>query len=631
MRDILKTEMPKVEVIKADKRSIRNPHIVKNGNKLRVAAYCRVSTDDEQQQTSYIQQKEYYSSMINKNPEWQLVDIYADKGLSGTTTKHRKEFQRMMRDAEDGKIDLILTKSISRFARNTIDTLSWVQRLRNLPNPVQVRFEKEGFESFDFGSEMLLTIMSAFAQAESRSISENVKWSLQKNFANGKPTINLNRMLGYDYGQNGEWVINKEQAAIIREIYNMYLCGVSAHRISVFLNDKKLYTINGNRWTAKSVLQILCNEKYAGDLIMQKSVTVDMLSHTVIKNNGIAKQYYVKDHHPPIIDRTTWDKVQNLTAINSIKNLKIRKKDKFAVLSNLYCGTCGESFIRTKYSSKVHSLSNTEEEYYFSYPVLKCSQNNSKCKVQKKLDPGEKRCDSAYLYECGVLQAFMEELYRIKADIIQNDNNAEIIKAYYSLCLGRAKEKNSFLYRDYTETTKKIESTIDSIKELTENQLELDEILGEKKIFQSIISEYESQNSEFKKHRDELLTKIIQTDSDTKKFEYFINSVLALSDKDTNGNKLNIQTTNSNTSHIYDLLPFNKTFYLTFIENGTVYGDVVEYKTKFGVSFTTKGNTRKMADFIGYRTTDKNGDTIIIHDEYEVVGKTLQHRQRKKR
>lgn len=175
------------------------------------------------------------------------MDIYADEGISGTSTKRRSEFNRMMRDAEAGKIDLILTKSISRFARNTVDTLSWIQRLRNLPNPVQVRFEKEGFESFDFGSEMILTIMSAFAQAESRSISDNVKWSIQKNFQRGKPTINLNRMLGYDMGENGEWLINEQQAAVLREIYNMYLCGVAAHRIASLLSEKGVCTINGKK------------------------------------------------------------------------------------------------------------------------------------------------------------------------------------------------------------------------------------------------------------------------------------------------------------------------------------------------------------------------------------------------
>ena len=384
MADIIKTENPKVKVIKATKRSIRNPDIVAEGKKLRVAAYCRVSTDDEEQQTSYTKQKEHYTTFINKNSEWELVDIYADEGLSGTTTKHRKEFQRMMNDAVDGKIDLILTKSISRFARNTVDTLSWIQRLRNLPNPVQVRFEKEGFESFDFGSEMILTIMSAFAQAESRSISDNVKWSLMQNFKNGKPTINLNRMIGYDMGENGEWLINEEQAKTVREIYNMYLCGVSAHRIAALLNDNGTYTINHKNWTAQSVLDVLRNEKYVGDLTMQKTITVDMLAQKVVKNNGIAKQFHIKDHHAPIIDRDVWDKVQTLVERNTFEETRTKTKDRYAVLSNLYCGVCGKPYLRQRYSSKVASLCTEEILCKFGYPILKCAANSKTDETVKK-------------------------------------------------------------------------------------------------------------------------------------------------------------------------------------------------------------------------------------------------------
>ena len=397
MADIILTENPKVKVIKATKRSTRNPDIVEEGKKLRVAAYCRVSTDDEEQQTSYAKQKEYYTSYISKNPDWELVDIYADEGLSGTTTKHRKEFQRMMADAEDGKIDLILTKSISRFARNTIDTLSWIQRLRNLPNPVQVRFEKEGFESFDFGSEMILTIMSAFAQAESRSISDNVKWSLIQNFKNGRPTINLNRMMGYDMGSNGEWIINEEQAKIVKEIYNMYLCGLSAHRIAALMNEKGVFTINANRWTAQSILIVLRNEKYVGDLTMQKSITVDMLAHKVVKNEGIAKRFHIKDYHAPIIDRAVWDKVQALMERNTFDKTKIKSKDRYAVLSNLYCGICGNPYLRVRYSSKVASLCTTDTECRFAYAILKCAENTKKDVSTPKLIAGQKRCNSEYL------------------------------------------------------------------------------------------------------------------------------------------------------------------------------------------------------------------------------------------
>ena len=632
MADIILTENPKVEVIKATKRSIRNPDIVEEGKKLRVAAYCRVSTDDEEQQTSYAKQKEHYTNYINKNPDWELVDIYADEGLSGTTTKHRKEFQRMMQDAENGKIDLILTKSISRFARNTIDTLSWIQRLRNLPNPVQVRFEKEGFESFDFGSEMILTIMSAFAQAESRSISDNVKWSLMQNFRNGKPTINLDRMLGYDMGADGEWVINEEQAAVVREIYNMYLCGLSAHRIAALMNEKGMLTINGNKWTAKGILQILRNEKYAGDLTMQKTITVDMLAHKVVKNEGIAKQFHVKDHHVPIVERAVWDKVQVLVEHNTFEETKIKSKDRYAVLSNLYCSVCGEPYLRDHYSTKVLSMCTDDKICKFSHPIWKCRTNCKTDKTVEKLKKGMKRCKSEYLHECAIYQSFMERIYQIKADIEANDDDAKIVKAYYSLCMERAKDSKSILYRDYTEVTEQINSVKASIKELAENQKELAVVIGEIGMFRSIISDYEYELKELEKHKEELITKIILADPCVKQFEYFVDQILSLPDKDANGSMLNIQTvddTNSNTDSIYDLLPFDKVFYLTFIESGTVFGDKITYKTKFGISFDTIGNTRIMEEFIGYRKTDHNGNSILIKDAYQVYDFQLQYIKKK--
>ena len=594
--------------------SIRNPDIVAEGKKLRVAAYCRVSTDDEEQQTSYTKQKEHYTNFISRNPDWELVDIYADEGLSGTTTKHRKGFQRMMQDAEDGKIDLILTKSISRFARNTVDTLSWIQRLRNLPNPVQVRFEKEGFESFDFGSEMILTIMSAFAQAESRSISDNVKWSLMQNFKNGKPTINLNRMIGYDMGENGEWLINEEQAKTVREIYNMYLCGVSAHRIAALLNDNGTYTINHKNWTAQSVLDVLRNEKYVGDLTMQKTITVDMLTHKVVKNKGIAKQFHIKDHHAPIIERSVWDKVQALVERNTFEETRTKTKDRYAVLLNLYCGVCGKPYLRQRYSSKVASLCTDEILCKFGYPILKCAANSKTDEAVKKLKKGNKRCESEYLHECAIYQSFMEKLYQIKSDIKANDDEAEIVKSYYVLCMERAKESNSIFYRDYTEVTKQIEAVKSSIKELTDNQMELAEVIGEVGMFGSIISDYESELKELEKHKEELITKIILADPYVKQFEYFVDSVSDLPD---------IPSDNA------FLIPFNKAVYLTFIEKGVVNGDVIEYTTKFGIVFKTSGNMRKMADFIDYRKTTPDGKLMIIEEPYQVYDHQLQFRKKK--
>ena len=309
-----------------------------------------------------------------------------------------------------------------------------------------------------------------------------------------------------------------------------------------------------------------------------------------------------------------WDKVQALVEHNTFDETKIKLKDKYAILSNLRCDVCGEPYIRTKYSSKIYSLSDTKEECFFSYPVLKCSRNHSNRAMQKKLRSGEKRCKSEYLHECGIIQSFMEKLYLIKDDIKTNDDDAEIIKEYYDLCMNRAEETKSILYRDYTEVLNQIETVKASIKELAENQKGLAAVIGEVGMFRSIINDYENELKELEKHKEDLITKIILADPCVKQFEYFVDSIIALPEISSEKNYL---------------IPFNKNMYLTFIDKGVVHGDVIEYKTKFGISFRTTGNTRKMVDFIGYRTIDKNGNSIIIQDEYEISGKKLQYRKKK--
>lgn len=617
---------------------------------LRAAAYIRVSTNIDDQENSFDAQKKYFEELLSKNEQYESAGIYSDYGISGTSIRNREGMQSLLLDCKKGRFNRIyckslsrfarnalefleiLTKSISRFARNTIDTLSWIQRLRNLPNPVQVKFEKEGFESFYFGSEMILTVMSAFAQAKSRSISDNVKWALLQNFKNGKLTINLDRMLGYDMGSDGKWIINEEQAAVVREIYNMYLCGLSAHRIAALMNEKGVFTINGNKWTAQSILIVLRNEKYVGDLTMQKSITFDMLAHKVVKNEGIAKQFHIRDHHTPIIERDVWDRVQKMVEHNTFDEAKIKSKDRYAVLSNLYCGTCGKPYLRDHYSTKVLSMCTVNTICKFGHPIWKC-EKNSKVDISKnRLKKGMKRCDSEYLHECAIYQSFMEKLYQIKADIKEKEDNAEVAKDYYDLCLDHAKENDSIIYRDYSEVVERITSVKNSIKELAENQEELATVLGESGMFQSLINDYESQLKELEKHKEELITKILLSDSDVKQFDYFVDQILTLPDKAANGNELNIQmvdNTDCNTDSIYDLLPFDKAFYLTFIESGTVFGDMITYKTKFGVNFDTIVNTRIMEEFIGYKKTDHNGNSIIIKDAYQVYDFQLQYIKKK--
>ena len=301
---------PEVCVIPATKRSAEGGGQIKKQKSLRVAAYCRVSTEDESQQTSYTTQKAFYTRMITGHMEWTLADIYADEAISGTSRAKRKGFNRMMDDAQAGKMDYIVTKSISRFARNTVDTLNCVRQLRQLNPPVGIFFEKENIDTLDATGELILTILSALAQDESRSISDNIRWSIQKKFQRGEAMVDLNRMLGYDKGPDGEWLINPVQAEIVRYIFERFVCGVSSNSIAKELNAMGKKTARGSIWRADAVLYILRNEKYVGDCESQKTVTKNFLTHEASINNGEAPKYYVADHHVGIIDRLTWDKVQ---------------------------------------------------------------------------------------------------------------------------------------------------------------------------------------------------------------------------------------------------------------------------------------------------------------------------------
>lgn len=621
----------KVELIPATINSLCNPVKAENGVKIRVAAYCRVSTDNEEQLTSYTKQKEYYSELINNNDDWELVGIYADEGISGTSTKKRVEFNRMMQDARDGKIDMIITKSISRLSRNTEDTLRYTRELRLLSPPVKIYFEKENLDTFDVSSDFVITILSALAQAESRSISDNVRWSLQKNFQNGKPTINLDRMIGYDMGENGEWIINDEQADIVREIYNMYLCGISASRISKLMNEKKMFTVNGNFWSAETVLGILRNEKFVGDLEMQKTVTVDMLSHTSKKNEGLAPKYYISAHHAPIIEYHAWNRVQNILNKNTFEKTKIKRHYRFAVFSNLMCGVCGSNYKRNRYSSKIHDLSNNETECFFSYPLLKCEQNGKSAVNTKKLKRYEKRCYSEYLHECAIEQSFMEKLYLIKCDITHNKGRAEIVTEYYRSCINKAKREGSLYYKDHKELLERIDSVRNILDQTINNQDQLSDMTEETDTFKELIEEYRYQLAELEERKNIVVRRIVDSDENKKIFDYFLKSVTSLPDINyiPKGDKLD-----NNTNGIFsadELLPFNRAMYLSFIEYGTVYGDVIEYKTKFGVTLRTAGNMRKPENFIGFRKCDENGNSVIIKGAYQVVGTKLQYRAKKRR
>ena len=299
--------------------------------KRKVAGYARVSTDNEEQQTSYAAQVSYYTNYIKSRDDWEFVAVYTDEGISGKSIRKRDGFNRMVEDALAGRIDLIVTKSVSRFARNTVDSLTTIRKLKE--HGTEVYFEKENIFTFDGKGEVLLTIMSSLAQEESRSISENTRWGQRKKFATGKFSLNYTYFLGYDKGPDGTLVVNPEQAKLVRRIFGMYLAGLSTQTIADTLTNEGVLTLHGTKWYSQSIRALLQNEKYRGDALLQKTYNTDFLSKRQ-KNRGEVQQYYVEGCHEAIIPPATFDLVQD--------ELRKRRRSGGTIFSGkLFCAECG--------------------------------------------------------------------------------------------------------------------------------------------------------------------------------------------------------------------------------------------------------------------------------------------------
>lgn len=327
--------------------------------KLKVAAYCRVSTDSDEQATSYETQVEHYTIFIQKNPEWEFAGIYADDGISGTNTKKREDFNRMIEDCNAGKIDMIITKSISRFARNTLDCLRYIRELKDKNIPVF--FEKENINTMDSKGEVLLTIMASLAQQESQSLSQNVKLGFQFRYQNGEMTVNHNRFMGYTKDEDGNLVVDEEEAVVIRRIYREYLEGKSLIQIGRGLEADGILTGAGKeRWRPETIKKMLSNEKYIGDALLQKTYTVDFLTKKRVKNEGIVPQYYVENSHQGIIPKDLFMQVQEEMVRRA--NLKAGKKkrvysSKYALSSLVFCSKCGDIYRRIAWNNRgKHSI-----------------------------------------------------------------------------------------------------------------------------------------------------------------------------------------------------------------------------------------------------------------------------------
>ena len=474
--------------------------------KLRVAAYCRVSTETEEQNLSYEVQVAHYTEFIKKNTEWEFAGIFADDGISGTNTKKREEFNRMIEECMEGNIDLVITKSISRFARNTLDCLKYIRQLKE--KYIAVYFEKENINTMDAKGEVLLTIMASLAQQESQSLSQNVKLGLQYRYQQGKVQVNHNRFMGYTKDEEGNLIIVPEEAEIIKRIYREYLEGKSLVGIGRDLEKDGILTAAGKpRWRPETIKKILLNEKYIGDALLQKTFTVDFLTKKRVKNEGHVPQYYVENSHEAIIPKELFLQAQEeLHRRSNIytgadKNKRIYSS-KYALSTITFCGDCGDIYRRVYWN--IHG----RKEF-----VWRCVT---------RIEQGPEVCKNRTVKEAELYDAVMTAINRLLAG---GDNMIRILEENIHAIIGdtteyKISEINTMLEEKQKELIslankgKDFESLADEIEELREKRqtflVEDASLSGENERINELIEFVRNNKYRTLRYDDTLVRKIIQ-------------------------------------------------------------------------------------------------------------------------
>lgn len=351
--------MAKVFVIPPITEQLKEYNKNSSNSKKRVCAYCRVSSDSDKQLDSYDMQVKYYSELIKNNPVWDYMGIYSDEGISGTNTSKRDGFNSMISDCENGLIDTIITKSISRFARNTIDCLQNIRKLKALG--VTIYFEKENINTMDEDGELMLSILSSFAQDESRNISENIRWSVQRRFQTGTYKVQTHRFLGFFSDQKGNLVPDENEAGLIIRIFNEYAGGKSARKIAEELTNEGIKTVTGKTtWNECTIRNILSNEKYYGSVIFQKTYVIDFINHKKIFNKGEKQKYFIKNNHEAIISEELFEmvkeeKVKRAAAFGNTEDIRGEYNNRYAFSGKIICHNCGNTFKRRTWNSKLNS------------------------------------------------------------------------------------------------------------------------------------------------------------------------------------------------------------------------------------------------------------------------------------
>ena len=468
--------------------------------KRRVAAYCRVSTDTDEQATSYEEQVRYYTELITHDPQWELAGIYTDDGISGTNTKKREGFNKMIDDCKAGKIDLVITKSISRFARNTVDCLKYIRLLKE--KGVEIKFEKENIRTFDSRGEIMITIMASLAQQESESLSKNVKMGLKFRYQRGKISINHNWFLGYTKDADGNLVIVPEQAEIIKRIYREYLDGSSMDQIKAGLERDGIKNGAGRKkWGTTNIRQILSNEKYVGDAMLQKTITVDVLNKTRIVNDGREVQYYIEEHHEPIVSRAVFSRVQEeLQCRAELRKHNRSYNAKYGLSNVCKCGQCGSALYRVHW-------------YIGGKKVM--------WRCRNRMDNGSEACDlksiDNELIEDAVVQA-VNQLLVERSNVIENvkANIMEVVGAGRKNLTDLMDSRIADLEKKLVEAAKigkdygQLLEKINGLKEERDRILKTDdECMSESETLSGVMDFLAAQSSKIEKYDDTLTKKLI--------------------------------------------------------------------------------------------------------------------------
>ena len=461
----------------------------------RVAAYCRVSTDREEQEHSFETQKQMYTDMIMMKPTWQMAGIYADEGITGTIAKKRPGFMKMIEDCRKGKIDIIITKSVSRFSRNNLDCLMYVRELK--AKGIPIIFEKEGINTLQVSSELLIALFGGLSQAESESISMNVKMGIRHNLKNGKVHFCYSSFLGYRKGADGNPEIVPEEAEIIKRIFSEYLLGRTLKVIAQGLNDDNIPKASGKvNWTDGNIMSILRNEKYKGDALLQKTYVVDCISKKTKKNNGELPMYYVENSHPAIIERSVFGRVQEEIAR---RNSKRKTKEigtktelgkysgKYALSEMLYCGECGKPYRRVTWNIRgEHKV------------VWRCVS---------RLDYGKKYCKCSPSMEENLLHNAISEAITRKSKI-EGASPEKIIKHIQSYQVSQ-NDTESVLAKQ--NRLKELQKKFDSLTNIDIEQADtgkfdeqFENLMNEIHRLEDELAETESQKSRLKKSSENL-------------------------------------------------------------------------------------------------------------------------------